>query len=322
MSAKKQVFEYLVENKGDYVSGSQIAGELGVSRNTIWKAVKALQEEGYAIDAVSNRGYSLKEDNLRLSKEEIQRYLGITSCRMEVYETVDSTNTMMKKRAQNGEQEGLVLIAQEQTKGRGRSGRSFYSPKDCGIYMSILLRPSLEFSKAAYLTTCAAASVAETMDAFMDEKTQIKWVNDIYFRGKKAAGILTEAAVDMEDGKLDYAIVGIGMNIFSPKEGYPIEIRETSAAFFETSKGREGIRNEIIARILERFFAYYQELPMRNYYQSYRAKSFLLGREVLVQRGDQTWTGKAVDLDEDFHLLVERKDGTSEVLNSGEVHVR
>lgn len=321
MSAKKRVFEFLVENKGTYISGSQMAKELGVSRNTIWKAVKALQEEGYAIDAVSNRGYSLGKSNLRLSKEEIQTHLRITSCRLEVYETVDSTNTMMKKRAQAGEQEGLVLVAEEQRGGRGRSGRTFHSPKDSGVYMSILLRPTLEFSQAAYLTTCAAAAVAETLDAYTEEPTQIKWVNDILYQGKKTAGILTEASVDMEDGKLDYAIIGVGVNIFPPREPYPSDIQETATAVFEKRDGREGVRNEIIAKILERFFSYYQELPQRNYYEIYRAKSFLLGQDILVSKGAVEWPGRAVDLDEEFHLIVEKADGSREVLNSGEVRV-
>lgn len=322
MSAKSRVLEFLVEKKGAYISGGEMAKELNVSRNTIWKAVKALQEEGYAISAVSNRGYCLKESNLRLSKEEIMAHLSITSCRLEVYESVTSTNTMAKKRAQAGEQEGLVIIAEEQTKGKGRSGRSFYSPKECGIYMSILLRPTLDFTRATYLTTCAATAVAEALDDFVEGETQIKWVNDIIYQGRKAAGILTEAAVDMEDGKLEYAILGIGVNIFPPGEAYPEEIREIATPVFAKREGLEGIRGRLIARILECFFSYYQELAKKEYYDVYKRKSFVLGQMVQVLKGKEVWEGKAVDVDKDFHLIVEGANGKRESLSSGEIRIR
>ena len=124
------------------MSGGEMARALQVSRNTIWKAVKSLQEEGYAIRAVTNRGYCLEENNVRISREEILSYLHSRAFRLEVCESADSTNSLLKKRAQAGEPEGLVLIAQEQTGGRGRNGRAFFSPKDSGIYMSCLLYTS------------------------------------------------------------------------------------------------------------------------------------------------------------------------------------
>ena len=303
------------------MSGGEMARALQVSRNTIWKAVKSLQEEGYAIRAVTNRGYCLEENNVRISREEILSYLHSHAFRLEVCESADSTNSLLKKRAQAGEPEGLVLIAQEQTGGRGRNGRAFFSPKDSGIYMCILLRPSLEFSKAVYLTTCAAAAVAEVLDEFTEEETRIKWVNDIFCRNRKAAGILTEAAVDMEDGKLEYAVLGIGINVFPPAEGWPEDIRESAGAVLDTVDGAWGVRNRIIARILERFWAYYQELPGTGYAESYRRKSMVLGKEILVQKGKETYRGTAVGLDEEYHREVEREAGSREFLSSAEEHI-
>ncbi len=321
MSAKSRVLELLIQKKGAYISGQEMADALQVSRNTVWKAVKGLQEQGYAICAVPNRGYCLEEKNSRLSKEEIQSHLSTALWRLEVCDSLPSTNTALKHKAQLGEPEGLVLIAQEQTNGRGRRDRSFYSPRDCGIYMSLLLRPSLEFSQAACLTACAAAAVAQALDEFIDGETQIKWVNDILYHEKKSAGILTEAAVDMEDGKLEYAVLGIGVNVYPPANDYPEELRSVVGSLFSQRTCREDVRNQMIARILDRFSIYYQTLPQKEYYDIYRQKSIVLGRPVQILQGANTWQGLALDLDENFRLLVQDADGRRQALSSGEVRI-
>ncbi len=191
MSAKQHVLSVLEQNKGNSVSGARLAGELSISRNAVWKAIKALQSEGYAISAVPNKGYCLSEENDILSVESITPYLAdnLKELSLMVHKSVTSTNTLLKELAGEGEKEGKVLIAEEQTGGRGRLGRKFYSPAKTGIYMSILLRPKLTVDDALFITTSAAAAVAEAIESVTGCEASIKWVNDIYCNGKKVCGI-------------------------------------------------------------------------------------------------------------------------------------
>ena len=221
MQVKDRVLAALEASRGTYLSGQALAQQLQVSRNAVWKAISQLRESGYPIQAVSHRGYCLDVDSPLLSPQSIARHLTVPGLQVEVAQTVSSTNTLLRQRAEEGAQEGLVLAAVEQTAGKGRQGHSFFSPPDTGLYLSLLLRPKLSAQDALLLTTCAAAAVALAIEACAGVEAQIKWVNDVFCRGKKVCGILTEAALDLESGGLQYAIVGMGCEPLPPGRGVP-----------------------------------------------------------------------------------------------------
>lgn len=193
MSTKEKLLVLLEREPGTYISGEKLADEIGVSRNAVWKAARALRNEGYLIDAGTNRGYSLRFGSDRLSPTGIFKHLKHENdLSISVRRTVDSTNTWVRQRAQEGAAEGTVVVAEGQTAGRGRRGRAFFSPEGSGIYLSLLLRPSIDPSQAHLLTCAAAVAVARAIERTSGQSASIKWVNDVYCNERKVAGILTE----------------------------------------------------------------------------------------------------------------------------------
>lgn len=323
MNTKEQLLALLERKKGVYFSGEEIAEKLSVSRAAVWKAVKALRSAGYRIDAVQNRGYCLSAETDILSAQGIQKYLNPVCDSMEihVYPALNSTNAALREKAMAGAPEGYTVIANTQTEGRGRSGRAFYSPADTGIYMSLLLRPKYASSRQAVrLTTMAAVAVCEAIEAVSEEKAQIKWVNDIYVRGKKVCGILTEASFGLEDGSLEFVVLGIGINVSLPAGGFPEEIKDIAGTVFHESQS-DG-KNRLTAEFLNRFMRYYADPDMPDYVDNYRSRSMAIGREIQVISPKGTQTAVALDVDPDCRLIVEYADGRTESLYSGEISIR
>ena len=253
----------------------------------------------------------------KADKSIISGYL-LSDVKIDTVESIASTNDEMKLRATQGEREISVLIAESQTKGKGTKGRSFFSPDGSGCYMSLLLRPVYPAEDCTLLTTAAAVAVAETIDKFTDKKAQIKWVNDIYIDGKKVAGILTEASLSKNGSVLDYAVVGIGINLWTPDSGFPEEIRDIA----DSVGIKEDKKNEFIAEVINEFVHYYNNLTEREYLGEYRSRLFFLGQEVTVTQGTETYIAKAVDVDDMCHLIVETDAGERKTLFAGEITVR
>lgn len=322
MGTKEKMLALLEARCGEYLSGEEIAETLSVSRTSVWKAAKALREAGYAIDAVQNRGYCLDKNTDILSEHGVRRLLA-PACEylnIEVLPVAASTNALMREKANRSGKEGCVIIANEQTAGRGRRGRQFFSPPDTGIYMSILLRPQNFLPEQAMsITTMAALAACETVEAVSGREAGIKWVNDIFIGGKKVSGILTEATFDMESGTVDYIILGIGMNVYRPAEGFPSEIAERAGAIFH-KQVNEG-KNRLAAEFLNRFMALYAAAPGADYAEKYRRKSLVIGREITVITPTERRSAFALDVDKDCRLLVRYEDGTVERLLSAEVSV-
>ena len=322
MKTKEKVLTLLVSKKGEYISGSELAKELGLSRNSVWKAINSLKEDGYSISSVKNLGYSLSEKNSKLSVQEINKYLKSYKFRVEVYDTVDSTNNVCKKRAEDGEPEGLVIVSNEQTKGRGRQGKAFYSPSDCGIYMTILIRPKKRVEDALYITAATAVAVSDAIDSVAGVNTKIKWVNDVYYNNKKVCGILTEAAFDMENGNFNYIVVGIGINVFSPASSYPEDIKGVATSVLDDVNNNENLRNILAAKVLDNFEEIYMNFEKKEYLSKYRKKSLLTGKTVSYIKDNTEYTAKVIDIDDEFRLLVENKPYNERaVLSSGEVKI-
>lgn len=321
MSVKKELLKILEKNREKDLSGQELADRLMVSRTAIWKAMKELREEGYQIEAVNNRGYRLAGETDILSEEGIRLELTNDAVKeVAVFRTIDSTNLEVKRRALQGEKEGLVVISESQTAGRGRLGRSFYSPLGTGIYFSILLEPKLNATDAILLTTAASVAVVRAIRRVTDLEPSIKWVNDVYLGDKKVCGILTEAMTDFETATIQYIILGIGINYKEPPEGFPEEVKDIAGALVD---GKEKIpRNRLVAAVLDEFFTIYEELPDRHFMEDYRRWSNVLNQDVKYLEKDIWHFAKAVGIDDDGGLIVRDKDGKEKVLKTGEITLR
>lgn len=321
MEISDRILEILRESQ-EVVSGESIAARLGVSRSGVWKAIGKLRDDGYQIEATTNKGYRLISEGGVFNKDNIRRHLGpeIEGIDIDLRNEVTSTNTVLKELAEQGKPEGLVLIAENQVRGKGRLGRSFYSPKGSGLYMSILLRPELAAEDSLSITTSAAVAVAQAVGVVTGRQAGIKWVNDVYLRGKKVCGILTEAAVDFENGKLNYAVLGIGVNILEPPGGFPPEIAEVAGALYR-DEAPAGARTKLAAEIIKRFFRFYRMLPNRSYMSEYKKLSLLTGLEITFQEGRETWEGTVVGIDDDARLVVRLASGEERSFGAGEVTI-
>lgn len=322
MSISDNVLGFLEEHKGKYISGAEIASILGVSRNAVWKAVKGLQKKGYNIGAVTNKGYILSADSNIVSGKSIEKFIENKKIHVEYFDSVTSTNTVLKEKAEHGAAEGLVIVSSEQTAGKGRRGKRFVSKGGTGIYFSLLLRPRLKPRDALLITTCAAAAVSEAIEKNSDIKTQIKWVNDIYSKDKKICGILTEAAFDLEGGGLDYAVLGIGINIYFPENSLPDEIKDIAGAVFKNENYDREAVSKIVADTLNIFMREYSVITEKRFLESYRRKSYLDGKEITVIKNDGSKDAVALGITDNFELIVKYKDGSKELLSSGEVSTK
>ncbi len=306
------------------VSGAAIAAELGLSRNSVWKAIEQLRGEGYKIEAKTRQGYRLVSYENRLVEPVIlQELLPIQDYRLKIYEEIGTTNDEAKQLAKEGEAENLVVLAESQTAGKGRRGRSFYSLGPEGVYMSLLLRPKLSFQEALKITTMTAVAVSRAIEKNCDVEVGIKWVNDLFIHEKKVCGILTEAGIDFETGDLDYAVVGIGVNVL--KCDFPEELKGIVTTL-EDESGCQLSRSKLAADILREIHGLYQELVraeggMPSYHEEYVNRSIVLGKEVMVHAGTQTYPAKAVAIDKNIGLVVETPEGRK-VLDSGEVSIK
>ena len=321
---RKTIVEMLKSAGGDFISGESIAGELGISRTAVWKHVQKLRENGYEILSRERCGYKLKDAPDLLLPSEIQIGLRtkIIGVEMEYRPSVDSTNRVAKRLAYHGAEEGTIVVAEEQTGGKGRLERNFFSPRGKGIWFSIILRPKFLAKDAPKCTLMAAVAVAEAMNRFR-LKAEIKWPNDIMFDGRKLVGILTE--ISGEIGKITYIVVGIGINVNISRDEFPEELRPIAASLSEIS-GKEISRVELLRAVLEEFDKLYLEVNESGFnkiIKRWKKYNVTLGKEVsVISAGDgKTFTGKAVDLNADGALVVETKKGLREVY-AGDVSIR
>ncbi|CCG57573.1 biotin protein ligase [Brachyspira pilosicoli WesB] len=322
---KENIISILESNKGLFISGEKIANDLKVSRTAIWKAIKSLKNDGYNIHSVSNKGYALSKETDILSSKVIKNNMLKYADKFNfiIHKTVASTNIIARELAINGAESGTVVIAEEQTSGYGRNGKSFFSPYGTGIYMSIILNLKKEkkIFNSSFITTAAAMAVSKSIEEISNENTQIKWVNDVFINGKKVCGILTEGAFSFEDGKLDYAVIGIGVNVNFPKDGFPKELNNIAASINSknnaNSNTKSDIRNILVAKILENLYDYY--FNDVNFYEEYKKRSFLIGKKVSININNKEHIVKVLDIDKTFALVAEFQDGKIDKIVSGSI---
>lgn len=324
MSVKSDVLTMLEKNRGSYFSGEQLAERLNVSRSAVWKAVRALEKEGYEILAGQNRGYCLPESSDVLSEEGIRNYLPkeYQFMHIEAYRETTSTNALAKQAANEGAKAPRLYIAAMQTAGRGRRGRSFVSVPGGNICMSLLLKPELAAEDAVFMTTATCVAVHRAIRKATGIICDIKWVNDLYYQGKKVCGILTEAVTNCETGIVDCVIPGIGVNFNIAPEQFPEELRTIAGALYAGDKRIPVTRNQLAAEIVTQLFGIMQDLSERSFLKEYREHSMLLGKKIWIFSGKEPEEATALDIDENGGLIVELADGTRRVLSTGEVTVR
>ena len=248
-----------------------------------------------------------------------QTHGGAIGGEIEFHGEIGSTNIRAKQLASEGAHHGFAVLADFQHGGKGRFGRAFYSPEKSGLYISFILRPDLPADKAVLLTALAAVAVARTIERLAGLDAKIKWVNDVYIRGKKACGILCEAGLDYESGRMQYVVMGIGVNV--GKMAFPEEL-SAIATSVSNECGREISRNAFAATLIDEINALWPELPGGSFMAEYKARSNVLGRDVTVLRGDERYAARAVDIDSEGSLVVQLPDGTKKTLHSGEISVR
>ena len=321
---KSDILKILKENKEKYVSGEEISNILGVTRASVWKNIKLLQKEGYTIDGVSKKGYKLINSPDILSFDEVSMYLNTNYIGKKIHHfiTVDSTNSIAKDLAREGEAEGAIVLSEEQLKGRGRLKRSWISPKYKGIWMSIILRPEIEPIYASKITLIGAAAISKAL-LDMDIKNYIKWPNDIVINNKKVCGILTEMSAELNT--VNYIVMGIGINVNIDKEEMNDDIKNNATSLKEY-KGEWVDRKALFVSIVSHFEELYDQFKNYNSIEKTieicKKNSIVLGKEIVLIKKSNKVVVKAIDIDKDGSLIVVHENGEKEKIISGEISLR
>jgi BirA family transcriptional regulator, biotin operon repressor / biotin---[acetyl-CoA-carboxylase] ligase len=329
MKTKNMVFRELSENstRDGFVSGEELAVRCGISRQAVWKAVNALRAQGAEIEAVTNRGYHLAGTGGMLSGESIASLipseLGVRIC---VYETIDSTNTEAKRRCTESADvrrlDRTVVVAAQQTAGRGRLGRAFYSPAGSGLYLSIIYAPEGGITSPAVLTASAAVGVCRALQNVYGADAQIKWVNDVFMHGKKICGILAEGVTNFETGQIACAVIGIGINILPGS--FPPELADTAGSVL-ADRNADTKRSMLAAAVVKNVLGIYSagKDGIIQSMQEYRIRSILTGRTVtvypVINQTGKRYTAVVQGITDNAKLIVQDSDGQIKELDSGEV---
>lgn len=308
---KEAVLRYLMMHADGYVSGAELATELDVSRNAIWKAIQQLKEAGYQIESQHRVGYRYIGGNI-LNAAIIQQGVA-DAVDVQVFQSIDSTNKFAKSLAVAVPQQPVAIIANEQTAGYGRQGRAYYSPADDGLYLSLLLPMSGgQALNSGLLTTGVATVVAKTLAQLYDVHPQIKWVNDVIVNNHKVVGIMTEGIADLESGSLSYVIIGIGLNLTNSE--FPSELAQKAGSL----KLAQVDRNQLATELLKRLLALMTTYQAADFMSQYRELSLVIGQNVVVNRYGVEIRGYVRDIADDGALMLVTAAGEQR-FTSGEI---
>lgn len=325
--SRQAVLDFLRSQQGSFSSGEELSRRLGLSRAAVWKAVEALRRDGYTIEARTGLGYRLAGTPDALTEAEIRGLLGKTEVvggTLYCLDQVDSTNTYAKQLAMAGAADGTVVVADCQTAGRGRMERRFESPAGQGIYLTALLRPELPPERLMPVTALAGVAVCEAVEEVCGVRPMLKWPNDPVLNGRKLSGILTELSLEAETGRMQYLVVGIGLNVGQGEKDFPPELRQVATSLRQelgTAVSRPALAAAEI-RALDRLYKALRTGDLQAYLEVYRRDCVNLGRTVRLQGPAGEETATAVGIDDEFGLVVEDSAGTRRSVRSGEVSVR
>lgn len=318
---KDKVLTFL-KGQEDYVSGEEISSKLGITRAGVWKNINKLKEEGYHIEAVTRKGYRLVSTPDVITPSEISSIINtqVLGGEIKYYDEIDSTNERAKTFARAGEKEGTLIIADRQSGGKGRLGKSWDSPGKSGIWMSLILRPRITPDKASQLTLLAGLNMCEAIQRVTGLESKIKWPNDMVVGGKKVCGILTEMTTEMEG--VNYIVLGIGVNVNT--KSFPAELEHATSLSLEGNKNYT--RRYIIKEFLELFerdyLRYKEEKSLVSFLERYKKNCITLHHEIKVINPEKEYRAFAKDINEDGSLMVEDEEGKEKIVFCGEVSVR
>lgn len=319
---KSEILHILRERK-EYVSGQELCGRFGVSRTAVWKAIRQLKEEGYEIEAVPNKGYHIVGCPDVVSAQELKSRLTTKWAGRQIYydPVIDSTNNKAKRLAEEGAEHGTLVLADEQSQGKGRRGRNWSTPSGSAIAMTLIIRPRMRPEKASMLTLVMGLAVASACRRLYGLEAGIKWPNDVVVGGKKLCGILTEMSTEMN--VINYLVIGTGIN--ANMQTFPPEIRKTATSL-RLELGEAVKRAELIEQCLERFEEYYEIFmeteDLSKLQDEYNQLLVSAGRKVRVLMPGHEYWGTSRGINEKGELLVEREDQKVEAVYAGEVSVR
>jgi len=320
MAIKEKILEILRKEK-EFVSGEAIRRSLKVSRTAVWKQVEALREEGYRIESSPNRGYRMTQEPDRLSEAKILKAgPSDVSLKIQVLEETDSTNRLATEMALKGAPEGSVVLAEQQTAGRGRLGRVWESPPHKNLYLSLILRPSIPPTATLPITLVAGVACYEALKPEIPKGLRLKWPNDLWVGRKKIGGLLTD--MEAEQDKVRFVILGVGLNLHSEASDFSKDLQPlVTSVRIET--GQTPSRSEIAGRVLERLFHHYHRFvkggfaALKDTWERYAQMN---GQRVRVDDGDRSFEGMAEGIDSDGFLLVKTPSGTERIV-AGDVHL-
>lgn len=321
MKTKDIVLKELEKNRANYISGQELAEKLNISRTAIWKAINTLKESGFQIESQTKLGYKLLEKDDKLSEEGIRKGLReeLKDIDIIVYDEIDSTNTEAKRRLYSSDVKDFTVIVSDMQKGgRGRTGKSFASPKGSGVYFSIILHPKdfYDFSYFDLTTVKAAVAVVEGIKEATGKVAQIKWVNDLFINGRKICGILSELDADFESRSVKSVIVGIGINVNEPKDDSFKDLKGIAGYI-----GTDVIRNEILSSILNAFYENNYEKKDKEIIEYYKTHSLVIGKDLTFELNGKKYTAKGVDINDKGNLIVDTGEKRI-TLSSGEVSIK
>lgn len=317
---KSQVLTLLRQKAGERITGGELSRTLHVSRTAIWKAINTLREEGCDIESLQSSGYRLLAEGDMLTVEAIRFHLRTNTLgsHIDVLESVSSTNSHLRSLSPDALQEGYVLVANEQTRGRGRMNRPFYSLAGQGCYFSVLLKPTLTAAEIPLITVSAAVAVARAVEEVCGFSPDVKWVNDVYVKGRKLCGILTEASLSAELGAVEYVVVGIGINTGE----IPYEVADSATSLYRET-GVQGIRARLIAKTLEELEHALQKLAYRGkraeLLEEYTRRQCVIGKRVRVSTAKESFPAVALGVDGRGRLLVRDDAGETRRIAAGEI---
>lgn len=313
MALKEKVLIELENHPNTFFSGQDLANQFHVSRNAIWKVVQSLKKEQYPIISSKN-GYCINEEYDNLSSNLIKQHLTQPNLDIFIYDEVDSTNNEAKKQLSlYNQSSSFLVLAKKQVGGRGRQGKSFYSPKDNGIYMSFVFSPHQSFDNIVNITCYAALCVQKAIEKIYHQTCQIKWVNDVFYQEKKICGILTEAISDFESSTVQHVIIGIGINL------YPNEVPKNLKDVIGFLNCKKGYKNQLIAEIINELTLF--EKNKLHFIEEYKKHSFVLNQEITYTYNNQTYKGKVLDIDTKGALIIQNEKNKIDILSSGEISI-
>lgn len=321
MKTKDIVLKELEKNRANYISGQELAEKLNISRTAIWKAINTLKESGFQIESQTKLGYKLLEKDDKLSEEGIRKGLReeLKDIDIIVYDEIDSTNTEAKRRLYSSDVKDFTVIVSDMQKGgRGRTGKSFASPKGSGVYFSIILHPKdfYDFSYFDLTTVKAAVAVVEGIKEATGKVAQIKWVNDLFINGRKICGILSELDADFESRSVKSVIVGIGINVNEPKDDSFKDLKDIAGYI-----GTDVIRNEILSSILNAFYENNYVKRDKEIIEYYKKHSLVIGKDLTFELNGKKYIAKGFDINDKGNLIVDTGEKRI-TLSSGEVSIK